>query len=259
MADFLIVGGAGYIGSHVVKQLWNHGHKVVVLDNLSTGHRQSVSGGEFIHGDLEDRELLLEFHKEAGIRHSEILLPTLESMMKKTDWDISGIELVCVGTGPGSFTGLRIAVATVKGLSMFLRNKIAAVPTMDAMVMNIPTVKGIVAPLLDARKGKVYSCLYDRSGGYAVRVSDYLLVSIDELLEGLTRETVFFGDAVDQYQEKLDAHPLAVYNSDVDWYPRASHIGRIGLEMSKSGTVSPVELDPLYLHAKECNITLKRK
>lgn len=58
MANFLIVGGAGYIGSHVVKELLVKGHSVMVLDNLSTGHSQAINGGEFIQGDLGDRELL---------------------------------------------------------------------------------------------------------------------------------------------------------------------------------------------------------
>ncbi len=58
MGDFLIVGGAGYIGSHLVKELVNQSHGVVVLDNLSTGHQQAVKGGEFIQEDLGDQNLL---------------------------------------------------------------------------------------------------------------------------------------------------------------------------------------------------------
>lgn len=205
---------------------------------------------------LEDDKTAAEFHEEAGIRHSEILVPTIKDMVKKANWETHDIDLIAIGVGPGSFTGLRIAVATVKGLAAVLQSKVIGVPTMDAMVMNFPAGKGRIAPLLDARKGKVYSCIYERSGGEPVRISDYLLITAEELLNSLDQEVTFFGDAVAKYKERLDKHPIARYIDNVDWYPRAAEIGRIGLRRSAlSGTCKPEEIEPLYLHAKECNIT----
>jgi len=67
MAVFLIVGGAGYIGSHMVKHLTNHGHDVVVLDDFSTGHRKSVVAGKFIQGDLGDQDLIEEIFSTSKI------------------------------------------------------------------------------------------------------------------------------------------------------------------------------------------------
>ena len=147
-----------------------------------------------------------------------------------------------------------------KTLSIYLRPaKVKGVPTMDAMVWNVPPGEKRIAPLLDARKGKVYSCIYENSGGRVRRITEYLLVTIDELLEGLEGEVVFFGDAVIKCRAKIDAHPLAAYDQTIDWYPRAADIGRIGFQRSRSGTDDPENMEPLYLHSKECNITYKER
>jgi tRNA threonylcarbamoyladenosine biosynthesis protein TsaB len=206
---------------------------------------------------LEDGKVRAEFHKDAGIRHSEILVPTIKDMLDNLSWKIQDIELVCVGLGPGSFTGLRIAIATAKGFAAVLKNKVIGVPTMDAMAMNFPPEEKRVAPLLDARKEKVYSCIYDRKVESLARVTDYMLITIDELLDSLTEEVVFYGNGTVKYEEKLKQHPFARYNKETDWYPRAANIGRIGLKMSTGKTTEAESLEPLYLHAKECNIVQK--
>ena len=203
---------------------------------------------------LEERALKTAFHEEVGVKHSEILIPTIKDMLKGLAWKISDIDLVCVGLGPGSFTGLRIAVATVKGLASACKNKVAGVPTMDAMAMNAASDSGLIAPLLDARKGKVYSSIYDYSGAKLKKETDYLLLTIDELLNSLDKKVTFFGDAILKYRDKLDEHPLAAYDEAIDWHPRAVNIGLLGLDKADSGADDPETIDPLYLHAKECNI-----
>jgi tRNA threonylcarbamoyladenosine biosynthesis protein TsaB len=208
---------------------------------------------------LEDNEVKAAFHEDVGIRHSEILIDAMKETLKKTGWSLKEIELVCTGLGPGSFTGVRIAVATVKGLAAVLRNKIVGVPTMDAIVMQAPPGQKAAAPLLDAHKGKVYTCIYDRSGGEVKRITDYLLMTVDEFLGSLDKKVVLFGDGVARYKEELDNCSLAEYAEDVDWYPRAVHIGRIGFKRALKATVDPKVLEPLYLHAKECQIQNKGK
>jgi tRNA A37 threonylcarbamoyladenosine modification protein TsaB len=129
---------------------------------------------------------------------------------------------------------------------------------MDAMVMNFPPKEKRTAPLLDARKNKVYSCIYSLKGDEATRITDYLLVTMDELLEGLEDEVVFYGDAIAKYEENLKKHPLVRYDKDLDWYPRAREIGKIGLKRSAYMTDDPETIEPLYLHVKECNIARKK-
>ncbi|MFH1552792.1 MAG: tRNA (adenosine(37)-N6)-threonylcarbamoyltransferase complex dimerization subunit type 1 TsaB [Candidatus Omnitrophota bacterium] len=204
---------------------------------------------------LENTDVVARFHEDVGIRHSEIIVPTIEKMLGKINWTIAEVELVCVGLGPGSFTGLRIAVATVKGFAAAVENKVVGVPTMDAMVMNLSFAEKRVAPFIDARKGKVYTCIYDRTGREAKKLTDYLLVTVDEFLKSLDEEVLFFGDAVTKYKDELENSSLARYDEKVDWYPRAENIGRIGYKKALTATDDPKDIEPLYLHAKEANIT----
>ncbi|MFQ5953425.1 MAG: tRNA (adenosine(37)-N6)-threonylcarbamoyltransferase complex dimerization subunit type 1 TsaB, partial [Candidatus Omnitrophota bacterium] len=203
---------------------------------------------------FEDDTVKTEYHEDVGISHSEILVSTIKDMLERIEWKFEDIDLVCVGLGPGSFTGLRIAAATVKGFSAVLNNKLVGVPTMDAMVLNFPSEAKRVAPLLDARKGKVYSCIYERDESHAKRITDYLLITIDELLANLEEEVYFYGDGVIKYEEKLKQHPLAKYDKDADWYPRAAQIGQIGIRRVSHMVDDPEVIEPLYLHSKECNI-----
>ncbi len=204
---------------------------------------------------VENQIVKAEFHKDVGIRHSDLLIPTIEKMFKKIKWNVKEIELICVGLGPGSFTGLRIAVATVKAMTLALGCKIAGVATMDAIVKNFPKTKGYIAPFLDARKQKIYTAIYDCSRKELKRLTEYLLIDAEDFLKKINKEIFFIGDAITPYKEVLDKYALAKYKKNADWYPRAVDIARIGYKKTLAGqTDDPETIEPLYLHAKECNI-----
>lgn len=208
---------------------------------------------------MDKEEVIKELHFEAGIKHSEILIPRIKDMLNEAGWNLSDIELICVGLGPGSFTGLRIAVATVKGLTISDGMKIKGVPTMDAMARRVEAGEKFVAPLLDAHKGKVYSCIYEKENGKITRTTDYLLLTVDELLDSLKEKVLFFGSGAEKYIEKIKENPLAEVLEGCDFYPRAADIGLIGLERLSEGADEAETIDPLYLHSKECNITSRDK
>ncbi len=207
---------------------------------------------------LEDDKVVAEYHEEAGIQHSRILVSSIDDILKRAGWELKEIELICVGTGPGSFTGLRIAMATVKGFAAVLGVEVIGIPTLDAIAMNVVGQDVIVAPFLDARKGKVYSCFYRVSSKGLEKISDYLLLTVDEVSDKLKEKTLFFGDAVGMYEEYLKKVPLVEIKKDIDWYPKAADIGRLGMDRAKQGLDDPEYLEPLYMHAKECNITVPK-
>jgi tRNA threonylcarbamoyladenosine biosynthesis protein TsaB len=208
---------------------------------------------------VDSGDVVSRFHEDVGIRHSEILAHTIGQTIEKAGWKIRDVELVAVGLGPGSFTGLRIAAATVKALAFCLDVKIKGVPTMDAMARRVSGDHERFAPFLDAHKGKVYTCVYERdSCGQISRKTEYLLVTVNDLLESLNDRVFFFGDGLSKYIRELEAHPLASTIPDVDWYPRAEDIALIGLDLARVSTDDPCQIDPMYLHAKECNITIKK-
>ena len=203
---------------------------------------------------LEDENVVASFHEDMGIRHSEVLISTIGALIADAEWDINDIGLIAVGLGPGSFTGLRIGIATVKALAASTGCKVVGVPTMDAMVMNVKAGNKLIAPFLDAHKGKVYSCIYRNTGRGYEKKTEYLLVTVDDLLSKLEEEVVFFGDGLNKYTDLLISSPLALKDEEIDWYPRASNVGLLGYERSKEKTDDPETIDPLYLHAEDCSV-----
>jgi len=217
--------------------------KLLALDTSTNYLTVAVMDGE---------NAIARFHKHIGRNHSGLLMPTIDRLLKKSRLKPKDIDGFCIGIGPGSFTGLRIGVATVKGMAYSLNKPVMAVPTLDAIAGNVKDFEGVVCPVLDAKKNKVYSCLYKSDGETLKRISKYLLVTVKDLIEITAKydKILFLGDGV----------PLLgkIEEGKADWYPRAEAIGRIGLKsFKKRKLIKPEDLEPMYLYSRECDITGK--
>lgn len=160
----------------------------------------------------EDNLILAEFSLLAKQTHSQTLLPMLEEVREKMDLKLETIDAIAVTGGPGSFTGLRIGAAMVKGLGFALEKPIIPVPTMEGMAYNLYGTDKVVCPLLDARRNQVYTGLYEfvkkaEKEEYEIAIiKDQCAVSIEEILENcnaLEREVMFLGDGVPVFQETI--------------------------------------------------------
>jgi tRNA threonylcarbamoyladenosine biosynthesis protein TsaB len=201
---------------------------------------------------LSDGDKMIgRFHGKVGRNHSRLLMPKIEQLLKRCRVAPEDLDCFCVSVGPGSFTGLRIGVTAVKGLAYALKKRIVAVPTLDAIAYNAKDFEGIVCPVLDARKKKVYAAIY-KSDGYTVKkISKDLLVSAEDLLKktGRYKDVFFLGDGV-ALTGKAERRP--------DWHPRPEALARLGAEQyRKKRFVSVEDLEPLYIYSRECDITGK--
>src|SRR5713226_2055195 len=131
----------------------------------------TLSGGVAL---LDGDRLLGEITLNIAITHSERLLSAVDRLLADCGLAPSDLEGLAVSVGPGSFTGLRVGLATVKGLAMALGLPVAPVPTLDALACNLPFADATVCPLLDARKGEVYCSLYRWREDRMERQCDYL-------------------------------------------------------------------------------------
>lgn len=115
--------------------------------------------------------------------HSRRLTATIKWLMQRLGAEWSDLDLLAVSLGPGSFTGLRIGIATVKGLAFALGLPLIGVPTLDALASHVIACKGdIVCPVLDARKSEVYTALYQiRNSGELEKISPYQVISPEQL------------------------------------------------------------------------------
>lgn len=204
---------------------------------------------------LENNTLVSEIHEEAGMKHSQILVSEIDGMLKALNWTIRDIDLIAAGIGPGSFTGLRIGVTTVKGIALVLGTAIAGISTMDAVAMRAPSGKGLIVPVLDAHKGKVYTCVYEKTcDGKLKRKTEELLCDVGELKTFVKEKAFFFGSGLKKYGDEIKNWKFAELDNTWDWFPRAADIGKIAIELKDKATLRPEALEPMYLYPKECNV-----
>ena len=206
---------------------------------------------------LYDDEIRYEVTVNAGLNHSVVLLPAIDHMLHLAGLLQEEIDLFACTIGPGSFTGLRIAAGTVKGFAMALGKPIAGVSSLDALSLNAASSPYLICPMLDARKGQVYTALYKpKAGGYTEKITADQVTHIDSFLADVKRhgKTVFIGDGAAAYRE-LIAGSLgenAAFMSPAHQYIRASAVGLLGVMNFKDGKiVNPISLTPYYLRLSE--------
>jgi len=130
-----------------------------------------------------DGELLAEYNIHMGMTHSEGLLPQLEQLLKRTNTKKQDIDLIAVSMGPGSFTGLRIGLATAEAMAYSWQCLLHGVDTLKALAYNIPLEGFLLSPVLDAQKGNYYQALYQWQEGKLVELAGTEVVNKERLLE----------------------------------------------------------------------------
>jgi tRNA threonylcarbamoyladenosine biosynthesis protein TsaB len=185
--------------------------------------------------------------------HSERVMVAVDRVLADAGWPPGSLDGLAVTVGPGSFTGLRIGLAAVKGLALALGLPIAAVPTLDAMAAGLPWSMRPVCPVLDARKNEVYACLYRWDGLAMRREWDYLALPPAALAERLTEPVIGVGDGA-----ALVGSPWITVVEPVRRGPAAAVVAWLGHERLRAGhTVDAAALVPLYLRPSEAE--LKRR
>jgi len=199
---------------------------------------------------IDEGKLIAEYTLNMKTTHSSRLMPALDWILKDVSLDKNQIDGIAVSIGPGSFTGLRIGLATAKGLALGLNIPLIGVPTLDALAHNVPYSVYQVCPVLDARKKEVYSALFQCENDVLVRKSTYQVISPADLANQIHEKTVMLGDAIDVYRElfKEKLRELIVFAPDAQRLPRAAVIAEMGLAKLKAGEVLDLaSSEPFYI------------
>ena len=203
-----------------------------------------------------DGEILAEFFVNSGKTHSEILLPMAEDVLARAHVQISEIDYFAVTAGPGSFTGVRIGTATVKGLAFALTEEKNCVPvsTLEAIAERLMPLDGIYVPVMDARRNEVYNAVFRAEGGVLTRLTPDRAISLAALAEELItlypKETVrLAGDGYDVAWAALA--PLALRLSETPRGLRTQNAASVAFVAARGvahgETVTPTALAPTYL------------
>lgn len=146
---------------------------------------------------VKDGCMLAQYTQCSALTHSRTLLPMAEDLLKNTDMTLNDVDRIACAHGPGSFTGIRIGVATVKGLSWALDKPCVGVSTLEAMAWHGVSAGGYVCCVMDARRSQVYNAIFEIRDGRPVRLTDDRAVSLEELkadVEKLGQEVLLVGD-----------------------------------------------------------------
>ncbi|MGM9568014.1 MAG: tRNA (adenosine(37)-N6)-threonylcarbamoyltransferase complex dimerization subunit type 1 TsaB [Clostridia bacterium] len=154
----------------------------------------------------EDEAVLAADFEDENRNHAPYLMPMIHGLLEKAHLKMRDIDLLGVTVGPGSFTGLRIGIATVRGFSDLLDIPVVPISSLDALAENYRSYHGILVPMLDARKNQVYAAVYDNRKGKMKKILPETPVSPVETLSDFLApydKVLFFGDAVPGWEERI--------------------------------------------------------
>lgn len=203
----------------------------------------------------ENDHILSEVYIDYKLTHSEQLMTAIDNALKYAHTDISDIDLFGITTGPGSFTGIRIGVCTVKAMAHAQNKPICAVSALEANAKNSFGFDGTVCTITDARNRFVYTAAFENGK----RLFDDEIITIDELINKLNGKVLFVGDAVPVYKDLLSQNLSdAVFMPDSLLLPRASAVCSLAYEMYLKGEYSTYnDIDAFYLRASQAEQNLK--
>lgn len=201
---------------------------------------------------------IYEYNLDLGRRLSALITVTIKRVLDALGWQIKDIDYFACGLGPGSFTGMRVGIATVKGLAFSLNKPVVGVSTLDILARNAGISGAYVIPIVDARRNLIYCSIYRNKFGQPARIKPYMLLTIDEFFTKAKLEdnAVILGDAIDLYKQKIlmQMKNVTVLAQDY-WYPRGRNIINLARERINSKMVfSASGIKPVYLYPKECQI-----
>ncbi len=190
---------------------------------------------------MQNGKIVAESYLNSGLTHSETLLPQIDEVLKKAKIDISEIDLFAASDGPGSFTGLRIGVGTLKGLAMAQGKPCVGVSPLMSLAYNVSVFDGLICPIMDARRAEVYNAIYRFEDAQIKEVCEKRAIPIDALCMEISEKTIFVGDGVPVYKERIKEilKDKAFFAPENLCYQRAS-----GIVMAAQN-IAPVSADEI--------------
>lgn len=211
-----------------------------------------VASAAIVTDDILTAEYTVNFKKT----HSQTLLPMIDEIVRMTETELEIIDAIAVSGGPGSFTGLRIGSATAKGLGLALKKPLIHIPTVDAMAWNLWGARGLVCPIMDAKRNQVYTGIYRMENGLEA-VKEQCAMDMGALAEELNRlgePVIFLGDGVPVYKEIIEECvkvPVAFAPAHLN-RQRAAAVAALGaIYFAEGKTETAAEHGPDYLRKSQ--------
>ena len=222
--------------------------KVLAVESTSM-----AAGAALIQAD----KLIGEIRTNHRKTHSEQLLPMIDQLLTLCECPLSEIDVLAVSLGPGSFTGIRIGVATVKGLAQALNKPVVGVNSLEALAWQANAFQGQVIPLVDAQRKLVYTAAYRFTASGATTLREPDVLHIQELLDELaasTEDVFFLGDALPLHREIIGETlgRRARFALPLQEMPSAASLAQCAIGKALAGeAVSAADIQPIYLRTSQ--------
>ena len=213
---------------------------------------------------LDEQKVIGSFNLNIGKTHSETLLPLVDELLKFSGIELSEIDIFACCIGPGSFTGIRIGISTIKGFALSLNKPVISVSTLEGLAYNVTHFDGIICSILNANNNNVYSSLYKLTF-MPEMIGDYLTDSIDSLIYEIKKHNqrvLFVGDGGIAYKEKIqnELKEKAIFVPQHLNEQSAISIARAALNKYNKGEIGDAfSIQPLYLRKSQAERLMDRE
>ncbi len=212
---------------------------------------------------MEDELLLGEYTVNHKKTHSQKIMVMISQLLSDLELTADDIDVFAAAVGPGSFTGLRIGVATVKALAHASGKAVVSVGTLEALAYNMPYAEHIIVPVMDARRNNVFAASYIWDDGLK-EIGEPEGITIEECVGACSNflDTIFIGDGALVHREyiKNELGDKAIFPSGAVLNSRASSVAAIAMERAKRGeTESYLEMKPYYIKKSQAEKELEEK
>ncbi len=232
-------------------------HKILSIDTSSKVLAMALAS---------DDDVLLEMNCSDEFRHIETLFVLLKQALDKIKWTIDDIDIIVCGLGPGSFTGLRVGAAAVKGFASTGGKKIIGVSSLDVIAQNV-SFDTECAVVVDARRSRIYTAFYSVLGNIYKKKSGDILLGYKELRSRIRTKQVknkiaLCGDALKLYGNELkkDFGEDILFLPEKMWYPGGRNIIKCARnKIDKGEYISLSDVLPRYLFSSNVQILKKQK
>lgn len=206
---------------------------------------------------MDDDKLIGEYILNHKKTHSQKIMPIIKEILSSCELTTDDIDVFGVAKGPGSFTGLRIGAATIKGLAHATDKPVVGISTLEALAFNIPFSDGIIVPMMDARRERVYTGIYKWQDGDLCVIQEPVAIEVEELMDILldrNEKVIVNGDGAMAYKdiisEKLGSKVLFAPKSAN--LARAASVAELTMARAKEGKIeSYMEMVPDYLRKSQ--------
>ena len=198
---------------------------------------------------LDDDKLIDEINLDNGRTHSENLMPLVDEIIRKNDLAVNDIEFIACCVGPGSFTGIRIGVSSIKAIAEVLNVKLAQVTSLETLAANVENEETIVS-LIDARNNQVYCGIFDKE--YNLK-EEALADDINEAINHIKQYNgvVITGNGIEVHKELLEKELINVKFAEEN-RQLAKNVGKIGYKKLKENAVENADtIIPIYLRKSQ--------